>query len=81
MKKRILQQITCLILVIALAMPLCACGSSAGKAGNENAALANKIIRIVTEESEAFFAGDKTALEIAGVIQNRVRLYLDENRK
>lgn len=40
-----------------------------------------EIIRIVTEESEAFFAGDKTAPEIAGVIQNRVRLYLDENRK
>lgn len=33
---------------------------------------------IVEEETEAFFAGDKTAEEVAEIIQNRVSIYLAE---
>ena len=40
-----------------------------------------EIMNIVSEETEAFFAGDKTAEETANVIQNRVQLYLDTNMK
>ena len=40
-----------------------------------------EIIDIVSEETEAFFAGDKTAEETAKVIQNRVQIYLDTNMK
>lgn len=38
------------------------------------------ILEIITEESSGFFAGDKTADETAALIQNRVGLYLMENR-
>ena len=40
-----------------------------------------EIMDILSEETEAFFAGDKTAEETAMVIQNRVQLYLDTNMK
>ena len=33
---------------------------------------------IIAEEAEAFFAGDKTAEEVASLIQNRVQIYLGE---
>lgn len=33
---------------------------------------------IIAEEAGSFWAGDKTAEEAAGIIQNRVQLYLDE---
>lgn len=36
------------------------------------------IMDIVTEESGAYFAGDKTADEVATLIQNRVTIYLGE---
>ena len=36
------------------------------------------ILNIVTEEAAAFFAGDKTADEVAKLIQNRVTIYLGE---
>ena len=39
------------------------------------------VIDIVESEAEAYFAGDRPAKEIAKIIQNRVQLYLDENRK
>ena len=35
---------------------------------------------IILEEAGAYFSGDKTAQEVAGIIQSRVQLYLDENR-
>ncbi|MBD5145165.1 MAG: extracellular solute-binding protein [Ruminococcus sp.] len=35
---------------------------------------------IVQEEAGAYFAGQKSAEEVAGTIQNRVQNYLDENR-
>ena len=38
------------------------------------------ILEIITEESSGFFAGNKTADETAALIQNRVGLYLMENR-
>lgn len=34
--------------------------------------------RIVLEEADTFFAGDKTAREVADMIQKRVDLYLKE---
>lgn len=38
------------------------------------------ITNIVTEEAESFFSGDKSAQEVAKVIQSRVQVYVDENR-
>ena len=38
----------------------------------------DEIWLIITEETGSFWAGDKTAEETAGIIQNRVQLYLDE---
>ena len=36
------------------------------------------IMEIITDEAGAFFAGDKTAAEVADLIQNRVTIYLGE---
>ena len=36
------------------------------------------IMNIIYEEAESFFRGQKTAEDVAGMIQNRVQLYLDE---
>jgi len=36
------------------------------------------IYDIVWEEVQVFFAGDKTADEVAEIIQNRMSLYLNE---
>ena len=36
------------------------------------------IMNIIYEEAESFFRGQKTAADAAGMIQNRVQLYLDE---
>ncbi len=33
---------------------------------------------VVLEESRAYFKGDKTAEDVAAIIQNRVQLFLDE---
>lgn len=37
------------------------------------------IEEIIQEEADAFFAGDKDARTVAGIIQSRVQLYLNEN--
>ncbi len=37
------------------------------------------IEEIILEEADAFFAGDKDARTVAGIIQSRVQLYLNEN--
>ena len=37
------------------------------------------IIKIINEEVEVFFAGDKSAEEAADIIQNRVKIYVSEN--
>lgn len=38
------------------------------------------INNIVFEEAESFFSGQKSAKEVAGIIQSRVQIYVDENR-
>ncbi len=40
----------------------------------------NKLVDIIMEEAEAFFAGSKTAAETASIIQNRATTYLAESR-
>lgn len=40
----------------------------------------NSISGIITEESEAYFTGQKTAQEVADIIQSRVQIYVNENR-
>lgn len=39
----------------------------------------SEIMSIINEEVQAFFEGQKSAKDVASVIQNRVQLYLDEN--
>lgn len=38
------------------------------------------VIKIVSEETGSFFSGSKSAKDVAGMIQNRVQLYINENR-
>lgn len=38
------------------------------------------LINIITEEAEGFFSGQKSAKEVAGIIQSRVKIYVNENR-
>lgn len=38
------------------------------------------ITNIVTEEMDAYYSGQKSAKEVAGIIQSRVQLYVNENR-
>ena len=38
------------------------------------------VINIVSEETGSFFSGSKSAKDVAGMIQNRVQLYVNENR-
>jgi ABC-type glycerol-3-phosphate transport system substrate-binding protein len=38
------------------------------------------VIAIIEEEAAAYFAGRKSVEEVAGVIQNRVQLYVNERR-
>lgn len=40
----------------------------------------DQIINIINEEAAAFFKGQKSAADVAGVIQSRVKIYVDENR-
>lgn len=39
-----------------------------------------EIMTIIKEEAEAFFKGQKTAAEVAAIIQGRVKIYVSENR-
>lgn len=38
-----------------------------------------EIMTIITEEAEGFFQGQKTAAEVAAIIQSRVKIYVSEN--
>lgn len=38
----------------------------------------DKVVAIIIEEAESYFAGDKSIEEISSIIENRVRLYLAE---
>lgn len=40
----------------------------------------DEITNIITEEAEAFFKGQKSAADVAGVIQSRIQVYVNENR-
>ncbi len=39
-----------------------------------------QLMAILEEESALYFAGEKTVDEVADIIQNRIQLYVDENR-
>ena len=39
-----------------------------------------QILNIIDEEADSYFGGAKTEKQAAEVIQNRVQLYLDENK-
>ena len=39
-----------------------------------------ELYNIITEEAAAYFAGDKTAKEVASIIQSRAFIYISENR-
>lgn len=39
-----------------------------------------QVMTIVTEETESFFQGQKTAADVAAIIQSRVQIYVNENR-
>lgn len=39
-----------------------------------------EIMKIITEEAEAFFKGQKSVDEVAGIIQSRIKIYVSENR-
>ena len=41
--------------------------------------LNDDIMNIINEDMGAFFSGQKSAQEVAGIIQNRVQLYVDVN--
>lgn len=40
----------------------------------------DELINIITEETEPFFKGQKSAEDAANVIQNRIQVYVNENR-
>ncbi|MGI5899374.1 MAG: extracellular solute-binding protein [Christensenellales bacterium] len=40
----------------------------------------NKVQEIITEEAEAFFNGQRSAQDAAGIVQSRVQTYISENR-
>ncbi len=40
----------------------------------------SNVMAIIAEEAEAFYKGQKSAAEVADVIQRRIQNYVDENR-
>ncbi len=40
----------------------------------------NQMISIITEEAEGYFKGQKSVDDVAGIIQSRIQLYVNENR-
>lgn len=38
------------------------------------------ILKIIQEEAAAFYKGDKSAAEVAALIQSRVSMYVSENK-
>ena len=38
------------------------------------------LLNIIKEEAAPYFAGKKTAKDVAGIIQSRVQIYVNENR-
>lgn len=44
------------------------------------AAYDEQLLNIITEEAAYYFGGEKSSSEVAGIIQSRAQLYIDENR-
>ena len=40
----------------------------------------SQLLNIITEEAAYYFGGEKSSSEVAGIIQSRAQLYIDENR-
>ena len=40
----------------------------------------DEILNIILEDAEPYFEGQKSVDEVAGIIQNRVGIYINENR-
>lgn len=40
----------------------------------------NEIIKMIQEEAPAYYSGQKGADEVAGILQKRIQIYVDENR-
>lgn len=40
----------------------------------------NQIVNIITEEADGYFKGQKSVDDVAGIIQSRIQLYVNENR-
>lgn len=40
----------------------------------------DEIIKIINEEAPAFYSGQKKVEDVAGIIQNRIQVYVDENK-
>lgn len=40
----------------------------------------DEIIKIINEEAFGYYSGQKKAEDVAGIIQNRIQVYVDENR-
>lgn len=47
---------------------------------NQSAVYNEELMNIINEEAAAYYAGQKSAEEVAKVIQSRVRIYVNENR-
>ena len=39
-----------------------------------------EIVKIIMEEIEAYFSGQKSAADVAAIIQSRAQMYVDTNR-
>jgi hypothetical protein len=46
---------------------------------NQVVAYDESLINIITEEAESFFSGQKSAADVAAIIQSRVQIYVSEN--
>jgi ABC-type glycerol-3-phosphate transport system substrate-binding protein len=49
------------------------------KSLNQSTTYDSSLMKIVTEEAESFFSGQKSASEVAEIIQSRVQIYVSEN--
>ena len=38
-----------------------------------------KLVKIINEEADAYFTGQKSAADVAQIIQSRVSIYVSEN--
>lgn len=61
---------------IALVLELISVAKPANAFGHDD----SKIVNIICEEAAAYFSRQKTMDEVIEIIQNRVQLYVDENR-